>query len=64
MKGGDEMSEYPTNDPVKVCVRCIYSVYINDRWLCVKNGTTVKVRDYCEKFKRRVDKDETQKNDR
>lgn len=51
------MSNYPTDDPVKVCVRCIYSVYVGERWLCVKHGCTVKVRDYCKDFKRRVDKE-------
>ena len=48
------MSKYP----IKLCVRYIYSVYVNKRWLCVKHGCTVTVRDYCKLFEKRICKEE------
>lgn len=31
----------------KYCINCKYSVWINDRLLCIKHGNTIENDDYC-----------------
>lgn len=32
----------------RTCKNCIYSVFCNERWLCIKQGMTVKDDDLCD----------------
>lgn len=37
----------------KYCINCKYSVYCNNRYLCVKHGKTIDEEDYCHDIEER-----------